>query len=77
MPLYKEDLDKAMSCGCGHPDCANEAQYLHARCHPESKGVEVSYEKGLLYVSCSICKKPIIDVAVAHRPVFIKDTDLN
>ena len=46
LPLYREDLEEGIVCGCQAPGCTHKdhgplsAVYLHANCHPHA-GVDV------------------------------------
>ena len=64
--LYREQLDH-MRCGrpgCTHENHGGDAVYLHGRCHMDSPSW-VKYEDGVVTVSCSKCKRPIAEIAVA------------
>ena len=69
MPLHKEDLDK-LECPCGHPSCEDPI-YLHAACHMKA-GTWVRYFDGVLTIVCSICEKPVAEIAVAREAIELK-----
>ena len=68
MIIFLEELEKSI---CSEKDCKHchtNVLYIHGRCHP-GKPVNVCYEKGLgqLKVTCTVCDKPIVIIAVASR----------
>jgi len=72
LPLYREDLEEGIACGCQAPGCTHKDHgpltevYLHANCHPHA-GVDVCYKQGSgqLAITCRECHRPIVSVAVA------------
>jgi hypothetical protein len=66
----KSDLDKILAEGCGNPECKEHHEqmselFIHAQCHPEERGVNVCYNaEGLIKISCAICDRPIVNIAV-------------
>jgi hypothetical protein len=72
LPLYREDLEEGIACGCQAPGCTHKdhgplsAVYLHANCHPHA-GVDVCYKQGSgqLEITCRTCHRLIVNVAVA------------
>lgn len=64
MAVTREDLDKM---ACAAPGCAHDGHgplYVHANCHP-SEPPWASYIDGELTVVCSVCRAPVIVIAVA------------
>jgi len=53
--------------GCDTPNCSHDhtVLFFHPRCH--NKGVSAAYNKqtGNLSLTCRICDKPLIAIAVA------------
>jgi len=74
-PLYKEELDQLMTCGCGEPGCKNKAEWLHARCHTKS-GIQVKYGYGFVNISCMECGRLIVelyyDKIALHKNISIE-----
>lgn len=73
--MYVEALKKAVDAHgcekCGPEDKHNhEELVLSARCHP-GKGVDVVFKKETeaVYVFCHECRTPVVDIAVAHKPI--------
>ena len=62
--VYLEELTSLMKCGCSQPGCTKKAEFLHARCHPES-GLEVRFTDDYLELRCNKCKEFIIKIAIA------------
>jgi len=61
-PLKKEDLDK-LKCPCGKASCEDPV-YLNAKCHMEGD-LWARYFDGVLTLVCSVCERPIVEIAVA------------
>ena len=66
MALYKEDLDM-MKCDCGMPACEGRV-FFHSGCHLKEP-TWCEYYDGVLKITCAVCGKEIISIAVAERPI--------
>lgn len=71
---YLEDLDAALAKGCQVPNCEHShgpitELYLHQRCHAGA-GLEAWYQQGsgIVILHCRVCRKPVVNIAVAKRP---------
>lgn len=64
LALTRRQLDVA---GCDTPNCGHDHSvlFLTGRCH--QRGVEAKYVKatGEIEIRCRVCKKPVVNVAVA------------
>ena len=60
--IYKEDLDK-MGCSTGHEA---DGIWIHSRCHPQFMP-GARYRNGVIVFRCSVCDKPVIEIAVAQK----------
>ena len=62
-PLTRRELD---SMGCQDPSCTggHGPMFFHGQCHPRAACV-VTYDGGVVRMSCSVCGLPIASVAVA------------
>lgn len=69
MPLYREDLDHGV---CDVPACSHSHEqdplYFHAGCHP-SAPTWAKYLEGELLLECSVCRRPVVEIGVAPRPL--------
>ena len=66
MALKTADLDKAV---CGNPNCTqghSHQLFINARCHAK-KPPSCYYDKNTasLHLRCSVCGKPVAEIAVA------------
>jgi hypothetical protein len=66
--LTREQLD-AIACDCGDGPYQSTLT-LTPRCHPHS-AVFVSYEDGIVSVTCAACQTVVAQIAVASEPGLI------
>jgi ribosomal protein S27E len=74
MGVKRDVLDKVATGGCAAPGCdhsshpENNTIFMRSKCHPEARGVDVSYElgSGELTVSCQVCGRLVVAVDVAE-----------
>lgn len=69
--IYREDLDRLMSRGCGDPTCLEHGQkkdtiYIAQTCH-KGAGLDAKYSKGKLQLICVDCHQIVAVVAVGSR----------
>lgn len=56
--------------GCQMPGCdhtAHDGLVLHARCHLDA-ATWATYHDGVLTISCAVCERVIVRLAVAEAP---------
>lgn len=71
--LHREQLDDLVGKNCTVPNCTNphhESVFIHGVCHT-SGGVEVCYNKlsRSLEITCAVCHKPVVTIAIKSEKV--------
>ena len=71
---YKRQLDAvvARGCACGDPTHHGESPaFFHPSCHMHMPVLEVSYTDGVMRLSCPLCDKTVLYVAIASEPLNV------
>lgn len=65
-PRTQAEMDADAARGCGTPGCRctmEEGFYFHQKCHTGA-GMQAKYKDGVLSLSCVVCGRPVVDIAV-------------
>lgn len=68
-PITQIELDIALASGCETPGCDHTDHghliFLHTRCHPGDPPWAKYERGGTIMFECSVCRRPLVRVAVA------------